>query len=702
MHKRSALVCAILSICMVFTMIPLNADAEEPEGEVEAAEEEDAISTYASTDEEDSEAPEEEEPKEEEVDVSEAEEVEEAPAEGVMEDDPEDWRADKEPIIDEDDPMKNGRPNLEASLEDNYGISTYSLKSTGKIKACGIDVSYYDGTINWSKVAADGVDFAIIRIGYRGYSNGKLVTDTQAINNLKGAQKAGVKIGAYFFSTALNETEAKEEAKYVVNIIKDYKISYPVAYDCEGYQMGSKYRDYNLSNSQRTKNAIAFLDYVQSKGYTGLMYACKSDLTNNSKWNTTKLEGMYPIWVAQYPYRSGTTSMYSSFSQAKSASKSTTYTGAYRIWQFSSGGSVSGISAKVDLNFDYNTTGSVSTTVSGSASSSNAVSSLKATDQTKSSISLSWKKFSGADGYQVRRKVSGGSYETVTTTSSTSYKDKSLKQGQLYYYKVRAYTTDSSGKKTYTDYSSVVKAATKPKTPTSFKASATAFDTIKLSWGKVSGASGYQIQRYDSSKKKYKTVKTITSGSTKSYSNGSLNASTKYKYRMRAYISTTGGKVYSSYSKVISKKTKKSVKGTVKSSEVNLRSGPGTSYKKLKTVKKGKTLTITGSSGSWYRTSTKVNGKKKTCYVKKSYVKLKSSSSSSSSSSTTYVKYKTTTKVNYRSGAGTSKAVKGTLKKGETIQVEKGYSKKADGYTWYRFKKNGKKYYIASKYVKKA
>ncbi len=607
MRKGSAILSTVLIISMLLTTVSVDVLAEEP---VEVSEEEIA------------EEP--EEASEEEI----AEDAEEGSEEEVEEEteDPgdDDWEQIEMPIIDEEDPMKFDRPNQESAVEDLNSISTFSLKSTGKIKAYGIDVSYYDGVIDWDKVAAAVVDFAIIRIGYRGYGTGKLVTDTQAINNLKGAQAAGVKIGAYFYSTALNTTEAEEEAKYTCDILKDYNVSYPVAYDCEGYY-NSDSRDYGLSVSKRSKNAIAFLDYVQCHGYTGMMYASKSSFDNNTNWDTTTLSDRYHIWVAQYLYKnSSKKTFYTTYADAIADSKSTSYTGAYRFWQFTSSGKVNGINHVVDLDFEYNTTGSVSTTVTNV----NAVQNLSSTSVSKSSISLSWKKLSGMDGYQVRRKVSGGSYETVTTTSKTTYKDSSLKAGTVYYYKVRGYTTDENGKKVYSDYSSVLKVATKPTAPSSFKGSATAFDTIKLTWGKVSGASGYQIQRYNSSKGKYSTVKTVTSGSTKSYSNKSLNSSTKYKYRIRAYITVSGNKTYSAWSDVISVKTKGSVKGTVNANNVNLRSGAGTSYKSYKTVNKGKTLTITGSSGSWYRTSTTVSGKKKTCYIKKSYVKLNSSSTS--------------------------------------------------------------------------
>ncbi len=157
--------------------------------------------------------------------------------------------------------------------------------------------------------------------------------------------------------------------------------------------------------------------------------------------------------------------------------------------------------------------------------------------------------------------------------------------------------------------------------PTVKKKSAS-FDKIKLSWSKVSGADGYVVQRYNSSKKAYETQKTITKGSTLSYTNGSLNASTTYKYRVRAYNKIGKTKVYGSYSTTISAKTSAAKSGKITASKVNLRKGTSTRYAVVKTVKKGAKVTVTGSRGSWYRLSVTVKGKKKTAYVSKKYVKL--------------------------------------------------------------------------------
>ena len=167
------------------------------------------------------------------------------------------------------------------------------------------------------------------------------------------------------------------------------------------------------------------------------------------------------------------------------------------------------------------------------------------------------------------------------------------------------------------DYMSVVEIPGK----TTLSASATTYDKVKLTWDKVSGASGYQIQRYNDSTKKYETVKTITSGSTTTYSNGYRNCDTTYKYRIRAYKTYDGVKVYGSYSSASSATTTGAIKGTT-TSAVKVRKSASTSATSLTTVKKNKTITITGKRDGWYRVSVTVSGKEKTGYVLSKYVKL--------------------------------------------------------------------------------
>lgn len=203
----------------------------------------------------------------------------------------------------------------------------------------GIDVARYQGTIDWEKAAADGVQFAIVRIGYRSMSTGELVMDSNARYNLQEAAKAGIPLGAYFFSTAISEEEAMEEAAYVCDVLSSYPITYPVAYDCEQFQ-DPESRQYGMSREDRTDAALAFLKTVEDCGYEGMFYASKNEMT--SQWELERIEEAgYKIWVAQYPEEPYPATPFSS------------YEGAHHMWQFSSEGSVEGISQPVDLNVAY-------------------------------------------------------------------------------------------------------------------------------------------------------------------------------------------------------------------------------------------------------------------------------------------------------------------------------------------------------------
>ena len=201
----------------------------------------------------------------------------------------------------------------------------------------GIDVSKYQGTIDWAAVKASGVEFAMIRAGYRAQETGILYEDPGARYNMQEAAKNGVKVGVYFFSTAVNETEAAEEAAMTAQLIAQYPITYPVAYNCEGF-LAPNSRQHDLTVEQRTKNARAFLDTIQSYGYTGMFYASRNEMEGSAQWDMSELEGRYLIWVSQYPK--------TPYPQTPVCD----YSGKHAMWQYTNQGQVDGISAAVDVN----------------------------------------------------------------------------------------------------------------------------------------------------------------------------------------------------------------------------------------------------------------------------------------------------------------------------------------------------------------
>lgn len=221
------------------------------------------------------------------------------------------------------------------------GTSPYTGKTyqhndrfSGRIVVNGIDVSQWQGTIDWNKVKANGIDFAIIRAGGRSYSEGsRLYFDDNFYTNIKGAQAAGVMVGIYYFSQAKTEAEAREEANWVINYIKGYDIQLPVYMDYEhASDSANPGRIKNLSKAQRTANAKAFCSTIEAAGYETGVYSNLNFL--NDSIDGAQLSRLYTMWAAQYNYRCQ-------------------YASDYIMWQYASDGSVGGISGRSDMNFMY-------------------------------------------------------------------------------------------------------------------------------------------------------------------------------------------------------------------------------------------------------------------------------------------------------------------------------------------------------------
>ena len=206
----------------------------------------------------------------------------------------------------------------------------------------GIDVSVYQGIINWEKVKQDGVDFAMIRAGFRGYgvsndgTSGKLVTDINFKKNINGALSNGIQVGVYFFTQAINEQEAISEANYVLNLVRGYSITYPIAIDTEDVPNVVGRAD-NLSKAQRTKVISAFCDKIEEAGYKSIIYA-------NKWWLTEQLDirqlSNYAIWLAHY---TGAT-------VNNPLAKPSDFDGKYIMWQYTDKANINGIVGNVDAN----------------------------------------------------------------------------------------------------------------------------------------------------------------------------------------------------------------------------------------------------------------------------------------------------------------------------------------------------------------
>ena len=190
----------------------------------------------------------------------------------------------------------------------------------------GVDVSAYQGRIDWKKVKASGIDFAIIRLGYRGYESGKLVEDDYAKANLKGAAEAGLKVGAYFFSQALDIRETDEEIKFILKILGDTRLDMPLVLDWE--IPAATARTKNMDTVTLTDIQRHFCGQMRDKGYQPMIYFNWHQSEHLYVLNDLE---EYPFWLALYQDRM-------------------TYPWKVEMWQYTDKGKVPGIQGNVDLN----------------------------------------------------------------------------------------------------------------------------------------------------------------------------------------------------------------------------------------------------------------------------------------------------------------------------------------------------------------
>lgn len=209
------------------------------------------------------------------------------------------------------------------------GYSYY--KENGVVtSAMGVDVSEFQGEIDWEQVKAAGIEFAFIRIGYRTYGGGVITYDSSFARNLEAANAAGIKVGAYFFSQATNAEEAIEEADAVIDAIAPYNITYPVVFDWE-MVFDDNARTDKVTVEALADCCVAFCERVKSAGYTPMIY--QNTGTSMHKLDLPRIKD-YDFWLAEY-------------------SSKPSYYYDYRIWQYSCTGTVPGIAGEVDMNICF-------------------------------------------------------------------------------------------------------------------------------------------------------------------------------------------------------------------------------------------------------------------------------------------------------------------------------------------------------------
>ena len=215
------------------------------------------------------------------------------------------------------------------ALEDADQTEVKNLQNVSGSSRVGIDVSKWNGDIDWDRVRNAGVEFAIIRVGYRGSVTGSLVEDPRFTENMKGAAASGIPVGVYFFTQAVNEVEAVEEASAVIQLVREYHLEYPIFIDTEG--AGGAGRADGLDPETRTLVCEAFCRTIENAGYTAGVYASRNWYNNDL--HVDKLD-RYFIWLAEYR-------------------RTPLYQGRYQMWQHTSKGTVNGISGNVDMNIYY-------------------------------------------------------------------------------------------------------------------------------------------------------------------------------------------------------------------------------------------------------------------------------------------------------------------------------------------------------------
>ena len=592
----------------------------------------------------------------------------------------------------------------------------------------GIDVSYYNKTIDWEEVKESGVDFAIIRAGYRGYgAAGTLCTDVKFVENIEGALDAGIQVGVYYFTEAINKQEAIEEAEYCLDKIKDYDVTLPIVIDYEfptdsSGPIGRMYKA-NLSKSAATNNCIAFCETIKDAGYEPMIYANKSDLA--TLINGTKLSQSYKIWLANYTTK-------------------TTYSNPYEYWQYTSSGSVDGITGKVDCNFWYTDTVIDGSTPGNDNNNDNnnvdvttppditeepaetetpviteppavtekpaetvkptpkptVTPTPKPTPSPKPTATPTPKPIESIDLSKAKIvKITDKTYtgREIMPPVQISLNGNTLVEGEDYELtysdniNTGTATVTITGTGNYTG-SIVSSFIIKPKKTSSFSGTP-ANKYITLKWNGNTGAQGYQIYRADVYNGTYKKIKTVTKRTVTSFKNTKLLSDHEYYYKIRSYAKINGKTYYSSYA-TLTTATMKTRQAAIATSNLYLLKTPAAKSAKLVTIPKKATVEYLGKT---YLKNNKT-------FIHVSYV-VKSKNYNGYLLPKAPLKFyslgKTVAALNIRKAAGTNKKILAVIPEGTPVAIFKKVIVKSD--TWYKTSyHDGKKLYngyISADYI---
>lgn len=442
--------------------------------------------------------------------------------------------------------------------DNKYHTYTHNTKFDSFNKVMGIDVSEHNKTIDFNAVKANGIDFVYVRVGYTGYTKKKfsLNYDKYYDTYINDALAAGLQVGVYWYSQALNADEAAQEANMLLNAISNpdgspkYNITMPVVDDYEFAGVGDNGRldSAKLSKDQMTANVLSFVSTISQRGYTPCLYANKTFLEKSV--SASQIAPYAKIWLAHYNTVTG-------------------YAGDYEYWQFTSSGKVSGISTKVDMNVWYQgatpapapvpvvtpqqpTTQPTTVPTTFAPVSAAKVTNLKAKSKTNTIITFTWEKQDGVDYYNVYKYDSStDSYIHIASTEGNVNKIKisKLPEGTYFRFKVTAVANGKEGLR-----SGPCKVVTNPRKVQTKLAKSNKKKKITFKWKKTT-CTGYQYQ-WSTSKNFKKNYLTKTTKKTNVTISTSQSKKTYY-VRVRAYKTHSNGtKYYGKWSTVKKVKVK--------------------------------------------------------------------------------------------------------------------------------------------------
>ncbi len=443
----------------------------------------------------------------------------------------------------------------------------------------GIDVSHHQGNIDWDKVKKEtDVQFVMIRV-----SDSISTFDRQFTYNMENAKRVGLKVGVYIYSRATTEAKAIEEAKYIISKLKGYHLDYPVAFDIEN-DVQKK-----LSKTTNSKIINAFCNTIKSAGYQPMVYTGFWFMNDYLDYNLIR---NYPIWMSRY-------------------NSDLNYNHPVRMWQFTSGGKLPGITENtVDLNYEFHSQEALPGTVVIEANTKeryylakkgemlsaiadkvhmtadeisnhnpsileietslkegqkvslnqigievvgiDAITGLTAKSSSYNSIKLTYKKVDVADGYTIYRATSkNGTYSAIGTTIGTSYTDKTVTTGKTYYYKVESFrysvNGEVRGRKSASASAKAILMA-----PSKVKVTSTGYNSLQISFSKVSGATSYQVYRATSKNGSYRLIGSTTKTT---YADKKRTFNKTYYYKVQAVRKLSSSNILSAKSAIASGKT---------------------------------------------------------------------------------------------------------------------------------------------------